>query len=120
MGGIPEKEMIQNWWNGKNEAPSVADIKLEKGKNGYHVKCETKGTSFAYRIPNREPDNVNHEIMTWDFARQNPKIKNGGLMASKPSWQIYDGVIKLNKGDTLLVRGYRAGFKESALTYVAD
>lgn len=120
MGGIPEKEMINTWWNGKNEAPAVADIKLEKVKKGYQLKCETAGASFAYRILNHESDKVNHAIMTWDFARQNPKIKNGDLLPSKPSWQIYNGLIKLTKGDTLMVRGYRAGFKESALTYVAD
>ncbi len=120
MGGIPENEMIETWWSGKNEAPTVADIKLVKAKKGYQLKCETTGASFAYRILNHETDNVKHEIMTWDFARQNPKNKNGDLQPSKPSWQIYNGLIKLDKGDTLMIRGYRAGFKESALTYVAD
>lgn len=120
MGGIPEKEMIQQWWNGKTEAPTVSGIKIEKAKNGYVLKCETNGTSFAYRILNHEPDGVNHEIMTWDFARQNPKIKNGNLMPAKPVWNIYEGEIKLNKGDTLLVKGYRAGYKEATLEFVAD
>lgn len=120
MGGIPEKEMIQRWWNGKDEAPAVSDIKLEKAKNGYLLKCETNGTSFAYRILNREPQGVKHEIMTWDFARQNPKIKNGDSIPAKPVWKIYEGGIKLNKGDTLLVKGYRAGYKEATLEFVAD
>jgi N-sulfoglucosamine sulfohydrolase len=120
LGGIPEKEMIANWWNGKNEAPTVAEIKLEKTNNGYRLSCETSGASVAFRILNRETKKVNHEIMTWDFARQNPKIKNGDRIPSKPSWQPYTGLITLTAGDTLMVKGYRAGFKESVLTYVAD
>ena len=119
MGGIPEKEMIQRWWNGKNEAPAVEDIKIEKINNGYLLKCATAGSSIAYRVLNHKIDTVSHKILTWDFPRQNPKIKNGDWMPSKPSWNIYNGLIKLNKGDTLLVRAYRSGYKESALTYIA-
>lgn len=119
-GGIPEKEMIQDWWNGKNEPPNVSEIRVEKVKNGVTLRCETPGASLAYRILNQELHGAQHEIMTWDFGLLDPKIRNGGKLPAAPVWNLYQGTIHLERGDTLVAQAYRAGYKESSLQFICD
>lgn len=50
QGGIPEKDLIKRWWNGKNQPPVTAMPKV-KAKNGkLYLSCATPGASIGWRI----------------------------------------------------------------------
>ncbi len=121
MGSTPEKEMIANWWNGKNEPPATDTPRITKTSNGVKISCDTKGASIGYRIVKHGAEkNEMHTIMSWDFGiLVNPKLKNGQEVSAAPAWQVYDGkTIQLNAGDTLKVNALRIGYKSASIDYV--
>jgi len=123
MGSIPEKEMIARWWKGKTEPPATDTPGIIKTADGIRITCKTKGASIGYRIVKRgESSEAMHTITSWD-ARMlfNPSLKNGQKIVAVPSWQVYQGeAIKLNIGDTLMVKALRIGFREADLEFVYE
>ena len=120
MGGIPEKEMISQMWNGQDKPPLTAMPRINNVKSGVKLSCPTKGASIGYRIVKTgvvEKPAI-HLIQTYDFAFAFGK-KNGGTQTANPVWQVYNGeVIQLEKGDTLIVNAMRIGFKAAVLDYI--
>jgi arylsulfatase A-like enzyme len=121
MGGLPEKEMIRQMWNGENEAPVTADPEISKSINGVKISCRTKGASIGYRIikkgSGQKPER--HTIQSWDFGTVFHVVKNGDDHITAPSWKVYLGeVITVNKDDTLLVSAMRIGYKPARVQYV--
>ncbi len=121
MGSISEKEMIAQWWNGKNEPPATDTPQIIKTSGGVKISCNTKGASIGYRIVKAgEEKNEMHKVTSWDMGIMfNPKLKNGQEIPAAPVWEIYNGQsIQLNAGDTLKVNALRIGYKAATLNYV--
>ena len=122
MGAIPEKEMISQMWNGRDEPPATALPKVVPAKGGVKLSCSTKGASIGYRIVKlgAEPKREMHAVTNWDITMIfGNSVSNGQLISAQPVWQVYDGkTIWLAQGDTLLVQAMRIGFKPSALEYI--
>jgi N-sulfoglucosamine sulfohydrolase len=66
---IPEREMIRQMWNGKDEPPFTAAPKVVKTKNGLKLSCETNGASIGYRIDKAgKPTEIKMvTVQSWDF-----------------------------------------------------
>ena len=75
LGSLQEKQMIAQWWNGKNEPPATDSPKVIKTTNGVKIICNTKGASVGYRIIKQGGEKpVMHTITSWDFGvLPNPK-----------------------------------------------
>jgi hypothetical protein len=121
MAATPEKEMIDNWWGGKEKAPVTVTPLLQHSAKGIQISCATKGASIGYRILKAgQADTPKiHHVTSWDGTIiLGGKLKNGQPFTSPPVWQIYDGKpIKLSKGDTLLVQAMRIGYQPSSIEY---
>lgn len=48
-GGIPEKELVKQMWNGAQEPPVTAAPKLKIANNRVTISCATKGASIGYK-----------------------------------------------------------------------
>jgi arylsulfatase A-like enzyme len=88
MGALNEMEMVRNWWEGKNEAPTTepAQVKFENGK--VSLSSATSSASIAYR-----------------------KSKNVG-------WKVYVGPFEGNPGDSLYVNAHRIGYEPSEIALI--
>lgn len=122
MGGIPEKEMIKQMWNSKDEPPATAMPEVIKTTGGVKISCSTKGASIGYRME-REGEKKQedyHMVTSWDASIvMAGRIKNGQQMPAAPVWQVYnDETIKLAKGDTLYVNALRIGYKPAIIKYI--
>ena len=122
MASIPEMEMINKWWGGKNEPPVTATPAVIKTAAGVKLSCSTKGASIGYRIAktgaSEQP--YEHVVTTWDgsviFSN---RVKNGDKKAAAPVWEVYTGeIIKTIKGDTLHVNAMRIGYKPAIIKYL--
>lgn len=125
QGEIPEKEMLDNWWNGQNEPPQTAMPAIIRTEGGIKLHCDTEGASIGYQVVKKgEPDDkLPHKILSWDFASILNKVgKNGEDFSSERPWAIYtpDHPIILSEGDTLTVKAKRIGYEEATLTYVEN
>lgn len=87
-GSINEMEMIQNWWGGKDEAPTTgpAQVKFEKGK--VSLSSATTSASIGYRKSRKE------------------------------GWKIYVGPFDGIPGDSLYVNTHRIGYEPSEIAVI--
>jgi arylsulfatase A-like enzyme len=121
MGSLPEKQMIQQWWNGKNEPPATDTPTVTKMAGGVKISCATKGASIGYRIVKPMKEEVQmHIIYSWDFGSLfNPSLKNGQPVKAAAVWQLYKGeLIPMSTGDTLKINALRIGYKPALKDYV--
>ncbi|GAB2583099.1 sulfatase-like hydrolase/transferase [Spirosoma areae] len=49
LGGIPEKDLIRQWWNGRDEPPVTAIPQFQKQRGKLLISCATPGASIAYK-----------------------------------------------------------------------
>ncbi len=85
MAEIPEMEMVNGWWNGKETAPETAKPTINfKGKTAT-ISCKTKGASIGYR------------------------------KSVKGAWAVYDKPFSFQKGDSLYLVAQRIGFLKSEI-----
>ncbi len=121
MGSIPEKEMIKQMWNGKNEPPVTDTPEVINTGNGIKLTCKTKGASIGYRVIKQgiPPQPELHTVQSWDFGFVANKIKNGDKLLAAPVWNVYNGeTISIQAGDTLRVNAMRIGYKAAVINYV--
>lgn len=119
MGNIPEREMVKQMWNGKDQPPVTATPEVIESTNGVKLTCQTKGASIGYRIIKAGADQkpAQHRIQSWDYGFTSGR-KNGGMQAAPPVWEVYQGeIIPLGKGDTLQVNAMRIGYKAAIVNY---
>jgi arylsulfatase A-like enzyme len=119
MASVPEKEMIKQMWNGKDEPPVTATPEVIKTKGGVKLSCATKGASIGYRILKAgvSPTPEQHTVQSWDFGFAFGR-KNGGNQPASPVWRVYGGeVIPLESTDTLMVNAMRIGFRPAVVQY---
>ena len=122
MGGIPEKEMLTNWWNGKPEPPKTSTPMIVPTQTGIKLYCDTDGASIGFQIrAGNVKSKLNHKRFSFDFgAMAGSSGKNGDDFSSEMPWMIYDPEqpLHLSKGDTLVVKAQRIGYAEAVLKYV--
>jgi N-sulfoglucosamine sulfohydrolase len=64
LGGIPEKELVRQWWQGRNEPPVTATPQIRQQGNQLVVSCTTPGASIAYQLGDNPTD------AGWEVYRQ--------------------------------------------------
>lgn len=84
LGAIPEKEMLAQWWNGKDKAPKTEKPTIKNAGNTTVIECATKGASIGYK-------------KHW----------------TNKSWEVYSKPLQTQKGDSLYVIAHRIGFEQS-------
>ena len=57
-GGIPEKDLIAGWWQGKNQPPVTALPKMTIHAEKLHISCSTLGASIGWRSKGEKSWNV--------------------------------------------------------------
>lgn len=121
MGNIPEKEMVRQMWNGKDEPPRTDTPLIETAKGGVKISCKTKGASIGYRIlkNGENPSPQLLSVRSWDYGMIFNTVKNGQQVVKAPVWEIYqDEVIRLQPGDTLIVNAQRIGYLPAPQKFV--
>lgn len=112
---IPEREMVQKWWGGKDEPPVTATPVIEKMAGGVRLFSDTPGASIGYRIFEGaiRDTTVVREINTWDFYSLWPRAGDQTLEVPIP-WKVYSGgMVPLEPGQTILVNAHRIGYRPS-------
>lgn len=88
LGGEPEMEMVQRFWNGGETMPVTEQPTISRGASGrFVIRCTTPGAQIAYRVESADEKNN--------------------------AWQVYTGPIAYQPGDTLRAFAQRIGFQES-------
>ncbi|MEO5650096.1 MAG: sulfatase [Ginsengibacter sp.] len=96
----PEAELIKKMWNGKSVLPSTDVSVVTETKQGLYIHCRTPGASIGYKI-----------------------IKAGTELPAdceenRKDWMIYNfQPVWLNKGDQIIIKAQRIGYKSSELIY---
>jgi N-sulfoglucosamine sulfohydrolase len=80
---IPEMEMVNNWWKGKDTAPITAKPVVNFSNKLVKITSATNTTSIVYK------------------------------KAKKDSWEVYHKPFSANKGDSIYVEAQRIGFLKS-------
>ena len=121
MSAKPEKQMVADWWNGKDKAPVTSEPVLNKSNDGYTLACNTEGASIGYRIikAGTTPQQAQRIVHTWDMPLIFGFQKNGNSVKTRPVWNVYTkgSVIKLNPGDRLIVKAQRIGYDVAEKTF---
>jgi hypothetical protein len=122
MSYMSEKEMVENWWGGKDKAPSTAMPVITKARDGVKISCSTEGASIGYRIlkAGEKDEMIKRRIWSRDmFYAGDVKGKlDGDIIKVSPPWTIYQGgVVKLKKGETLIVDAMRIGYLPAIVKY---
>lgn len=119
---MEEKDMVENYmWKGKKEVPKTEALKMIQTKEGLLLLAPTEGTSIGYRIIKKgEVETLEkHTIQTWDASVLLGKDKNGTVIDAPLSWNVYQGeILKLKKGDNLLINAMRIGYEPYTTTYI--
>ncbi|PPK88593.1 arylsulfatase A-like enzyme [Neolewinella xylanilytica] len=93
LGGEPEVEMVQRFWNGADEMPVTGRPQLRRDSIGrFILESKTPGAQIAYRILPEDAD--------------------------REGWRVYTEPIEfdLDSGDTLRAVAQRIGFRESGIS----
>jgi arylsulfatase A-like enzyme len=83
LSEIPESKMVQQWWNGRNQAPVTAMPKADQDSDAIKLTTATRGASIGYRL------------------RQND------------SWKVYTEPVRITGTDTLQAVAQRIGYSRS-------
>lgn len=84
LGGIPEKELIRQWWQGADKPPVTASPEVSRSGNQLVITCSTPGASIGYRLA----DNAT-------------------------GWQVYTGPIPVSPGQRITAVAMRIGYRQS-------
>ncbi|WP_116107404.1 sulfatase [Lewinella sp. IMCC34191] len=93
LGGEPEVEMVQRFWDGTDEMPVTGRPQLRRDSVGrFILESKTPGAQIAYRILPEDAD--------------------------KSGWRVYTEPIAfdLDSGDTLRAVAQRIGYRESGVS----
>ncbi|MBA4849423.1 sulfatase [Emticicia sp. BO119] len=90
LGAIPEKQLLNDWWQGKREPPVTAPPTLVLKNNQARLYSETEGALLAYK------------------------------MEGSATWLPYTKSFRLNKGEKIQVIAERIGYKPSAIVELGN
>ena len=85
---LPERELIDQLWNGKDQKPVTAEPAIEVLSGKVVITCATEGASIGFKI--------------YDSTQNEPA-----------SWQIYNGPFAMRSDSQLKVKAHRIGYAES-------
>lgn len=83
LGAIPEKEMVNRWWNDADVPPVTADPILSRTVDKITLQCDTEGASIGYRL------------------------------GEERSWRVYTGPFALPANTPITVVAQRIGYQKS-------
>jgi hypothetical protein len=86
---LPEAELISKLWMGSGSQPTTLEPIISFTNQKIEITCATEGASIGYKIIKKDT--------------KEPK-----------SWQVYQKPFALEKGESLLVKAHRIGFKSSS------
>lgn len=89
MGGIQEKKLVAQMWNGKQSPPVTTDPLIFISNLKVGIAVETSGASVAYKI-----------------------IGNDGIVPDR--WEVYKGPFAIQQGDKIQAKAQRIGYIASA------
>ncbi len=89
LGGIQEKKLIAQMWNGKQSPPVTKDPLIFISNLKVGIAVETPGASIAYKI-----------------------IANDGVVPDR--WEVYKGPFAIQQGDKIQSKAQRIGYISSA------
>ncbi len=118
---MSEKDMVEKYmWKGKKEAPKTEALEVIQTKEGLLLLAPTQGTSIGYRIVKKGEVETSekHAVQSWDYFVLMGKDKIGTVVDSPLPWKVYLGeILKLKKGDQLLINARRIGYEPYITTY---
>ncbi|GAL67211.1 sulfatase family protein [Jejuia pallidilutea] len=85
---LPEEDLIKKLWKGTDTQPKTAAPNISNQSGNISISCDTEGASIGYKI-----------------------IKRGE--EAPASWEVYQNVINLPEGATLLIKAHRIGYTAS-------
>ncbi len=85
LGGIPEKDLVKQWWNEQPNPPTTANPVLSQKGDKMVVACATEGASIGYKVAGKDA-----------------------------KWQVYQHPIPIQKGETVTAVAMRIGYLKSA------
>ena len=89
MGGIQEKKLVAQMWNGKQSPPVTTDPLMFISNLKVGIAVETPGASVAYKI-----------------------IGKDGVVPDR--WKVYKGPFAIQQGDKIQAKAQRIGYISSA------
>lgn len=116
---ISEREMVNQWWHGKNQPPKTGAANISRVANGVRLHSNTGGASIGYRIFEGavKDTTLMHTIKTWDFQFYMPHDSSTTVEVPKP-WKVYTGgVVPLKKGQVIQVNAHRIGYRPTETSY---
>lgn len=126
MGGVPERDMLVQMWQGRNEPPATAIPEVRKVAGGVRIDCATAGASIGYWIerPAKALRDATHIVQSWDYERLASELfgkgfaKVGDKRPVPPNWTVYGGeVIPLERDEVLHVNAMRIGYRAALIDY---
>lgn len=111
-----EEELIEQFKPGGIQ-PVVANPTGKKTDAGWEISCETPGSSIVYAINYVEPKqdkgrnrgNQDTPAPQQDWSM----VMGGGQGQPAIPWKLYTGPIELQRGESLMAMGCRAGYAPS-------
>jgi len=89
LGGIQEKKLVAQMWNGKQSPPVTTDPLIFVSNLKVGIAVETSGASVAYKI-----------------------IGKDGVVPDR--WEVYKGPFAIQQGDKIQAKAQRIGYIASA------
>ncbi|MGA0556108.1 sulfatase-like hydrolase/transferase [Larkinella sp. VNQ87] len=89
LGGVPEKELVRQWWQGRDEPPVTAAPTIRQQGGRLVFTCATPGASIAYKTADSPAGN---------------------------SWQVYSEPLRLAQPTSVTAVAQRIGYSRSAET----
>lgn len=91
LGGVPEKELIRQWWNGQDEPPITATPQIIRSGSQLTINCSTEGASIGYKVAGED--------------------KN---------WRVYQKPVSVPAGKAITAVAMRIGYRSSPEVHSAD
>jgi arylsulfatase A-like enzyme len=111
-----EDELIEQFKPGGVQ-PVVANPTGKKSDAGWEISCVTPGSSIVYVINYVEPKQQNNQrnqaAQGTPQQGANMMMFGGGQRQPAIPWKLYTGPIELQRGESLMVMGCRAGYSSS-------
>ncbi|MGB3586555.1 MAG: sulfatase-like hydrolase/transferase [Tunicatimonas sp.] len=90
---LPERELIEQLWNGQDEQPTTSAPEVEASNQQIAISCPTEGANIGYQIVNQPTE--------------------------AESWQVYTEPFTAPEGSQISVQAHRIGYQPSKVIEVS-
>ncbi|GAA4465766.1 sulfatase-like hydrolase/transferase [Nibrella saemangeumensis] len=91
LGGVPEKELVRQMWDGQNKPPVTAVPRIARSSSQLSISCPTEGASIGYKVSGEDSN-----------------------------WRVYTKPISAPAGKTVTAIAMRIGYTPSAEVTFTD